>query len=1365
MALCVNTLHAAEIKLNNEELEFINKHPVITVGNEMDWPPFDFSQYGKPRGLSIDFIKLLAKKAGLEINFVNGYTWGELLSKLESHEIDVLPAIYKTAEREEYTLYTKPYLKGTLGIYVNKSNTTIKSIEDLVGKNVGVQGGFGEIVASKLAALGVEFVEYPQSIQLLQKLSDNMLDAVIGNPLLFSYVTQYNKIINTRFLTTIQLPEKKLDSINLYVGVRKDYPILRQILDKAIDAVSAEEMSEIREKWPYNNQGWQNLSSLPLTPEEVDYIASHPVIKVSNGSNFMPYDFTVGSEPRGYSIDLLNILAANAGLEVEYVSRRTWFELEELFNKGGLDLLHTLTKSKEREEVGIFSYPYATFQSYFFIRKGDPEVYRIEDVFGKTAVVGKGWNVTKFLKKHYPEVNLLELDSTEEMLYALSKGDADVLINGDVPTEFIKNRLGMRNIKTSGGFLEYNKDSTMSLYFFAHKNSPELISILNKASRNIDRSDFERISNKWFGESNVSNTPIVLTQEEKDFISEYPVVHLVGGKSFAPFLMYDSNGEVEGHDVDLTKLISERTGLNIDITLMNWYEAQSRAENREFDGLISASNTSARDKYYNSSDSYMQMLPLIIVKKGNPKNISQVGDLSGKRVALQRGNFFKDLLEKKCDDAEITYYDSIDDLIRAVVSEEVDFTILDQTAFYVADMLGLERMIEAPIAFDEPLKLHYQLRNDRPELVTIINKGLNSISGQERHSIRAKWFGGINQGNYNDPSISLTQDERRYLDEKGSITYVVDPNWMPFESINDDGEHIGITADYIELFSERLGTTFNLKKTKSWNETLDAMRTRDSDIVTIARETESRKDYMNFSSPFMEFPTVIVTRNDEFMVEDIGDKLDKTFAVVSGYSFIEELKIKYPEIKILEADNIFSGLKMVSDGEAFAYIDSSVSVQYALSSGGIDGLKVSGTLPGSSENTMGIRNDDPVLYNIMQKALDSISEDDHKRILNKWMAVTVNKVVDYTLFWRIVIGLLLLLFITIIWNRKLRAAKKQTEGALHELKIAQVQLVQAEKMVALGQLVAGIAHDINTPLGAIKSSGENISYSLNRAINNLPKVYDLVNEDEKDVFIRLLDSSSNYSAVLTSKDARRIIKPLIKELDSMNIENSRYFADIMLQMGIRNGMQSFLPILKHPKAEFIFETAYNVYSIAMNTNNIGNAVSRASKVIFALKSFSRSGENGDVCEVNLKDNIEAVLTLYQHLIKQGIELVRDYESISLLSCYPDELGQVWTNLIHNAIQAMDGVGQLGIKLSEENDCAVVSISDTGCGIPDDIQSKLYDPFFTTKGVGEGTGLGLDIVKKIIEKHNGTIELESEVGIGTTFTVKLPYVSKERDGSR
>jgi signal transduction histidine kinase len=106
-------------------------------------------------------------------------------------------------------------------------------------------------------------------------------------------------------------------------------------------------------------------------------------------------------------------------------------------------------------------------------------------------------------------------------------------------------------------------------------------------------------------------------------------------------------------------------------------------------------------------------------------------------------------------------------------------------------------------------------------------------------------------------------------------------------------------------------------------------------------------------------------------------------------------------------------------------------------------------------------------------------------------------------------------------------------------------------------------------------------------------------------------------------------------------------------------------------------------------------------------------------------------------------------------CLPDELNQVWTNLVHNALQAMDHKGTLTVGLSREGGEAVVSIGDTGCGIPEEIRSRIFDAFFTTKAAGEGTGLGLDIVRKIVEKHQGRIEVDSEVGRGTTFTVRLP----------
>ena len=132
-----------------------------------------------------------------------------------------------------------------------------------------------------------------------------------------------------------------------------------------------------------------------------------------------------------------------------------------------------------------------------------------------------------------------------------------------------------------------------------------------------------------------------------------------------------------------------------------------------------------------------------------------------------------------------------------------------------------------------------------------------------------------------------------------------------------------------------------------------------------------------------------------------------------------------------------------------------------------------------------------------------------------------------------------------------------------------------------------------------------------------------------------------------------------------------------------------------------------------------------------------------------------MLTIYQNQIKQGIELVRRFDELPLVPCLPDEINQVWTNLIHNALQAMGRTGTLTIGLRQEAGNALISVGDTGCGIPPELRDRIFDPFFTTKPAGEGTGLGLEIVRKIVEKHGGRIAVDSEVGRGSTFTVSLP----------
>ncbi len=207
-------------------------------------------------------------------------------------------------------------------------------------------------------------------------------------------------------------------------------------------------------------------------------------------------------------------------------------------------------------------------------------------------------------------------------------------------------------------------------------------------------------------------------------------------------------------------------------------------------------------------------------------------------------------------------------------------------------------------------------------------------------------------------------------------------------------------------------------------------------------------------------------------------------------------------------------------------------------------------------------------------------------------------------------------------------------------------------------------------------------------------------------------------------------------------------------IGIYDNIEDFLPLLKASNSADIIQIAYKLAGLQKSTQNISIATDRASKVVFALKSFARYDKSGKKISANLTDGIETVLTLYHNQLKLGIEVIKNYADLPLVQCYPDELNQVWTNLIHNAIQAMNNKGTLQIDVAMQEATMVINITDNGVGIPADIQGKIFDPFFTTKPPGEGSGLGLDIVRKIVEKHDGKISVTSTPG-QTTFSVYIP----------
>jgi signal transduction histidine kinase len=335
----------------------------------------------------------------------------------------------------------------------------------------------------------------------------------------------------------------------------------------------------------------------------------------------------------------------------------------------------------------------------------------------------------------------------------------------------------------------------------------------------------------------------------------------------------------------------------------------------------------------------------------------------------------------------------------------------------------------------------------------------------------------------------------------------------------------------------------------------------------------------------------------------------------------------------------------------------------------------------------------------------------------------------------------------------LRLKNEELARTLSQLEAAHAQLVQSEKMAALGQLVAGIAHEINTPLGAISASTGNIKAAVDHVLGRFPVLLGDLSPQEREVLLRLV-SEARGSAALSSREARQIRRALEERLEELQVPDAGDVADTLVDIGVHGEVGDLAPLLTSPRRDQMLAAAYNLTGLAKNTRTIDAALGRASKVVFALKTFAHKDHSGQKTLASVVEGLENVLIIYGSYLRQGVEVHRQFEELPQLLCLPDELQQVWINLIHNALQAMQFKGQLWLTAKKRDGEIVVSVRDDGPGIPPEIKGRIFDAFFTTKPAGEGSGLGLHICSQIVARHGGTITATSEPG-STTIEVVLP----------
>ncbi|HMV80332.1 MAG TPA: ATP-binding protein [Leptospiraceae bacterium] len=340
--------------------------------------------------------------------------------------------------------------------------------------------------------------------------------------------------------------------------------------------------------------------------------------------------------------------------------------------------------------------------------------------------------------------------------------------------------------------------------------------------------------------------------------------------------------------------------------------------------------------------------------------------------------------------------------------------------------------------------------------------------------------------------------------------------------------------------------------------------------------------------------------------------------------------------------------------------------------------------------------------------------------------------------------------------------EEKVQERTKELRETQEQLVLSEKMASLGVMVAGVAHEINTPSGVISSSSELLDKHIHSLFSHLQTISgfmqktDLSDKLENAANLILNDRSMK---VPDSKEKFRQRKILREKFTAGGLPaaDSEDLANFIIDRSYFELEEILLDIVKETgKAGLEFLKTVSAFS--KNIAHIRYAIENITRIVRALKQYSHSGrgtfEPADICT-----GIDNALILLQGQTKHGIEVIKEFHFQPQINCNQDELTQVWTNLMQNSIHAMNGSGTLKVSIRRAEDMAEIRISDTGSGIPKEIQDKIWDPFFTTKDQGQGTGLGLGIVKNILEKHKAKISVESVPG-STVFTVLIPLDSKE-----
>jgi len=901
---------------------------------------------------------------------------------------------------------------------------------------------------------------------------------------------------------------------------------------------------------------------------------------------------------------------------------------------------------------------------------------------------------------------------------------------------------------------------------------------------------------------------ITLNQEELEYIRDNPIIRVQVANDWAPF-NYIKQEKASGYVNDYMRLLADRAGFKLNfVEGKSWTEYMEMLANNELECISNMTVTEKRKGNYLFSRNVVVDVFNGLLTRNDEQQQGNIETFQNRVIAVARGYSQQELLTTYYPDIKLLPTDNLLDAIREVIAGRADAALGAHSVFsYYINKYLLTDVRSTPLIANNlfPSAPHYIAVNLKNKvLISILDKAAATITPQETKQLQEQWF--ITSSR--KEKIHLSEAEHLYLQEKEELLICVDPDWMPMDKI-EGGEHLGLAAEYMKLFAQKIATPITLYPTKSWKETIEAAKTRKCDFISMAVSTPERRKHFLFSQPYLTSPLVMATRSEIGFMAGITGADGELVGVTKDYAFADDLARKYPNIDFVTVQSIGKGLAMVREGELFGYVDSLLALAYTIQKRYTGELKIATEANLRLKLSMAIRNDQPELLNIFNKAILSLSNSDHQQILNKWISVTYEESTNYRLVFQILTGVVLLFGILLYrhytlrkLNRKLQFQNLEIRKHTEALKSTQEQLLMTQHAVdSCAFPIFWISLEKETKetkvVHANAQAAETLGYSLEEFLTlNVEDVIEAERSTSPLLFNGVRSGQNARSSISRFKRKDGTFLSVEMYISSFKYDEIYckfvFFKDIsqrlemearlhrsmkmeaigMMAGGVAHDLNNILSgVVSYP--EILLRQLPEDNQLRKPLENIHKAGMRAAEVVADLLTVARGVASEKVLG-NLNSIVDDYLVSpeFHKLKSQFPKVIFDShfaDPLLNLICSEIHVKKALMNLVINAAEAVieDGTVVITTANCTLEKCVInhqslatgvyvlLTVKDGGPGISSFDLEHIFEPFYSKKILGSsGTGLGLPIVWNTMLDHRGAVNVVSDSS-GTSFELYFP----------